>query len=54
VTDVFADRCTLNWKAPKDVCGAPDTDYLIELDEGCTGEIDCVTRTQVNFIPHFL
>ncbi|XP_067930808.1 twitchin-like [Watersipora subatra] len=37
ITNVFADRCTLTWKAPRDICGALVTDYVIEVDEGCVG-----------------
>lgn len=28
----------MKWKPPVDTCGAPVTDYIVEVDEGCTDD----------------
>ena len=37
VTDVLANQVTLSWKAPVDECGAPVSDYIVEMLDPETG-----------------
>lgn len=38
VTDLLANQATLSWEPPEDECGAPVSDYVVEMLDPDTGE----------------
>lgn len=50
VTDVLANQATLSWKPPLDECGAPVSEYVVEMQDPDTREATGCFITRNNFI----